>query len=238
MANGEWPPYTSEKLTYYGIYSHIVSEAFAMEGIEVKYQFTPWARGYNDVKSGVIDGSITWAKTPEKETEVIFSDPVFIHQKVIFHLTSLDFNWETIEDLKGLSIGATREYTYGHEFDFATKQKMLHVEFTQTDLQSMKKLLASRIDLFPADINVGYNLLHTHFNRQAISLVTHHNRSIQEVYTHVIFSKKNPERSTRLAITFNNGLRKLKAKMTGGKSFTSFQCQTSERDCILRMHND
>lgn len=110
LTNGEWPPFTSKDLKHYGVYSHIVSEAFALEGVTVEYGFFPWARGYNYVKEGNWDGSVTWAPTPDKEKDVWFSDQVFLHTKVFFHLKSFPFDWNTIEDLKGLQIGTTREY--------------------------------------------------------------------------------------------------------------------------------
>ena len=48
LANGEWAPYLSKGLKHSGYMSHIVSEAFAEEGIEVEYVFLPWKRGFED----------------------------------------------------------------------------------------------------------------------------------------------------------------------------------------------
>jgi len=45
LANGEWAPYMSKNLKQAGYMSHIVTEAFAEEGITVKYVFLPWKRG-------------------------------------------------------------------------------------------------------------------------------------------------------------------------------------------------
>ena len=45
LANGEWPPYTSLNLPNLGCDSQVVTEAFALEGIGVEYDFFPWARG-------------------------------------------------------------------------------------------------------------------------------------------------------------------------------------------------
>ena len=50
IANGEWNPYFSENLRYYGVVSRIVKEAFESEGIEVEYVFRPWKRGMEDAK--------------------------------------------------------------------------------------------------------------------------------------------------------------------------------------------
>lgn len=210
LANGEWPPFTSEKLKHYGVYSHIVTEAFALEGLKVEYQFFPWARSYHNVKEGTWDGSLTWAQTPEKKKYVFFSDPVLLHKKVIFHLKPFKFNWRKIDDLKGLRIGAIRGYTYGEEFDQAAKSGSLHVEYTTNEMQNLKKLMTHRIQIFPSDIDVGYDLIRTRFTPEEAGLFTHHEKPIQKAYTCVIFTKKNPEKSRELLAIFNRGLKKLK----------------------------
>ncbi len=210
LANGEWPPFTSEKLNHYGVYSHIVTEAFALEGFEVEYQFFPWARSYHNVKEGTWDGSLTWAPTPDKKKYVFFSDPVFFHKKVIFHLKSFPFDWRTIADLKVFKIGAIREYTYGEEFDRAARSGKIHVEYTTGEIQNLKKLLTHRIHIFPSDIDAGYDLIRTHFTPEEAGLFTHHEKPIQEVYTCVIFTKKNPAKGRELLLIFNRGLEKLR----------------------------
>lgn len=217
LTNGEWPPFTSQNLKHYGVYSHIVSEAFALEGMTVKYEFFPWKRSYVYTKDGDWDGSLTWAPTPEKKREVFFSDPVFQHTKVFFHLKNFSFDWNTIDDLKGISIGATALYTYGDEFDQAVKNGRIEVEYATTDMTSLKKLLERRIQIFPSDIRVGYDLLNTNFTSEEASLFMHHPKPIQETFTCVIFTKKNPEKSRRLMEIFNRGLRKLKENGTYDK---------------------
>lgn len=39
ITNGEWEPFLSEYSYEYGLYSHIVSEAFKLEDIEVEWGF-------------------------------------------------------------------------------------------------------------------------------------------------------------------------------------------------------
>ncbi len=44
LTNGEWQPYLSEDTPHHGFASHIVTEAFALVGVEVEYGFFPWSR--------------------------------------------------------------------------------------------------------------------------------------------------------------------------------------------------
>ncbi|MEE1674402.1 transporter substrate-binding domain-containing protein [Agarivorans aestuarii] len=210
LSSGEWPPFTSKSLAHQGFYSEIVRQAFALENYEVQYQFLPWARAYMYVEQGNVDGSLTWAKTHDKEQEVLFSEPVFWHNKVFFHLSHQPFSWQNIDSLKTLNIGATEKYTYGYAFDLAAEQSELKVEYVSSDLLNLKKLLAGRIDVFPSDIHVGYQLINQHFTSEEAALFTHHPKSVQQTYTHVIFSKKNQQRGEQLLAAFNRGLQKLK----------------------------
>jgi polar amino acid transport system substrate-binding protein len=210
LTNGEWPPFTSKTLKHYGVYSHIVSEAFALEGVKVEYGFFPWPRAYHYVKKGEWDGSVTWAPTLEKEKDVWFSDPVFYHTKVFFHRKQFSFDWNTLQDLKDLPIGATAQYTYGHEFDQAAKDGTLIVDYATRDIQNFRKLLAGRFLLFASDIDVGYDLLKKYFSPEESVLVTHHAKPIQQTGTCVIFNKGAPDKSQRLLGLFNRGLKKLR----------------------------
>ncbi len=44
LTNGEWQPYLSKDAPHHGFASHIVTEAFALVGVEVEYGFFPWKR--------------------------------------------------------------------------------------------------------------------------------------------------------------------------------------------------
>ncbi len=83
IANGEWPPYQSEQLKNFGFISQITSEAFASEGIKVKYTFFPWKRAYEQVKKGNIDGAIFWIWNEDRDKIFYFSD-LLVEVKYVF----------------------------------------------------------------------------------------------------------------------------------------------------------
>ncbi len=58
LTNGEWQPYLSKDVPHFGIASHIVTEAFALVGVEVEYGFFPWARSMKLAKVGRWDGRV------------------------------------------------------------------------------------------------------------------------------------------------------------------------------------
>lgn len=52
LSTNEWPPFLSESMKHNGVAAHIVREAFAAEGITVRYVFLPWKRAYHEALSG------------------------------------------------------------------------------------------------------------------------------------------------------------------------------------------
>ncbi|WP_163831367.1 type 2 periplasmic-binding domain-containing protein [Spartinivicinus ruber] len=71
IANGEWQPYTSNKMKNYGVVTHIVTEAFKVEGINVTYDWLPWKRAYQSVVDGKLDASPGWIQTEQENARSI-----------------------------------------------------------------------------------------------------------------------------------------------------------------------
>ncbi len=208
ISNGEWLPYHSKKIAHYGAGSRIVSEAFALEGIKVKWGFFPWARGYMYAVKGEWDASIGWIKTPEREKEVLFSKPVYGGKWVFFYLKDHPFDWKTMEDLKGFRIGATANYTYGEAFEKNEKHKIIHVERVTKEKQNFAKLLLGRIQLFVHALDGGYATLRKHFSPEQIRKITHHPKPVQIVDYHLVFTKN--DKNERMVKLFNKGLKHLR----------------------------
>ncbi len=209
ITNGEWPPYLSEHLKHYGVASRIVTEAFAQEGVQVEYGFFPWARALNEVKIGTWDAGAVWFRSPERDIDFIISDPVVDVQYVLFHLKSKPIDWDTLEDLKQYTIGATLVYDYGEQFQKAEEAGEIKVERVPSDEQNFKKLLAGRIDVFPLDIEVGYSMLKDTFTPEQIALLTHHPKPIRTASLHLLLSRKVEENEARAEV-FNRGLKTLR----------------------------
>jgi len=212
LSNGEWPPWLSGDLPDYGIASHIITEAFAVEGIIVEYGFFPWARAKQLAAKGIWDGTVVWSRTAEREREFYYSDKIIEVAHVFFHLKSYRFNWQSIADLKGIPIGATLSYNYGDEFAKAEKNGLITVKRVPKDETNLKKILTGRIKIFPLGRQVGYHMIKKNFSPAEAELFTYHPNLIKKSPTyHLLISKKiNSERAKRLLAQFNRGLRTLK----------------------------
>lgn len=209
LTNGQWPPYLGADLPYHGIASRIVSEAFALENIEVQWEFHPWARSLKMAADGQRDGSALWLPSQEREQTFYVSDPVIETHYHLFHLKDRPFDWHSVDDLRGLRLAATRGYDYGKAFHNAEAAGELQLTYLNSDEQGFRQLLARRIDLFPLDKVVAYDLLRSHFSSAERQRLTFHPRALRSDSLHLLLSRKVPGNAERMA-RFNQGLEQLR----------------------------
>ncbi|WP_426416365.1 substrate-binding periplasmic protein [Aestuariirhabdus sp. LZHN29] len=209
LSNSEWPPYFSAHQKHNGIGSHIVSEAFALEGITVEYRFFPARRALELAKSGDYDGTVGWQLNDERKKHLIASDIVWESSWVFFHLVTTPFEWETFEDLRGRSIGGTEGYMYSPEFQKAVQEGLLHLDRAASDDQGFRKLLLGRLELFPQLKEVGYYQINQLFTPSGQRQFTHHAKPFGDHKDQLLLSNKHPK-SRQLMDRFNRGLIKLR----------------------------
>ena len=91
----------------------------------------------------------------------------------------------------------------------SAKAKRINVQIVTSDLQNLQKLAKGRIDLFPATLVTGSNLILNHLESASAKLITHHPQLLAETKGHLLFPKIRPE-SIELRYIFNKGLQKIK----------------------------
>jgi polar amino acid transport system substrate-binding protein len=211
ITSGEWEPYLSKDIYKYGLDSHIVTEAFRLEGIDVEWGFFPWQRAYENARDmNNWDASCCWWPDNETKSEFLVSDTITKTSFVFYHLKSYKFDWDSLQDLEGITIGGTSEYHYGNEFMDAIEAKKLSVEYTSKDEFNYKKLLAGRIQIFPNDPSVGKAQIRNNLSKQEAKLLTYHPKKFGASTLHLIMSK-NHNRNKYYLEKFNAGLKKMKA---------------------------
>ncbi|MCX4026908.1 transporter substrate-binding domain-containing protein [Endozoicomonas sp. SM1973] len=192
LAGGEWPPYVSESLKYYGITPRILTEVFATQDITVRYQFTSWARALEMVRKGKADGTFLWSKTSEREKDFFYSkEPIGNISYVFFHLKDNPFAWSSFEDLRGKRIAATIGYHYSDEFNRYEKEGLININRVKSDLQLLKMLYKQRVDIIPHDLTVGYYEINKHFPESLKKLFTNHPLPIKKKPAYLLMSKNN-----------------------------------------------
>jgi len=209
IGNGEWPPFISQHIKNYGAVCHIITEAFALENVQVIYKWAPWKRAFIQTRRGEYDATAGWMMTPERKENFYYSDSILKSQKVFFHLKSFPFDWNKITDLKDLRIGTVQGYTYGPEFDQAIEDKIVTVQETTAEIYNFRKLMIARLDIYPQELEIGYEHIIREFPPDQAKLFTHHPKPLAQTTHHLIFSKKN-KKNRILSERFERGLIKLK----------------------------
>jgi polar amino acid transport system substrate-binding protein len=214
LGSGEWLPFQSNQLKHGGVVSHVVLEAFKLQGIDVALKYFPWKRNYEMAKQGKLTGTFVWSKKPGREEHFLFSDVVMRDLPVLFYRKDNPINWEpeTWASLKGLNVGATLGYSYLENFIEYETNGTFNVERVASDGLNFRKLFAKRIDVFPATLEAGYGLLQDIFTDTEVDQLTYvaqMRASYEPESYHLILSKAYPG-AQDLMEKFNKGLLELK----------------------------
>ncbi len=210
ITNGEWQPFLSKDAPHHGFASHIVTEAFALVGVEVEYGFFPWSRAMKLAREGIWDGTAVWGTSEERLQQFHFTDAVVPTTYVFFHLKSTAFDWDDYDDLGDLKVGGTVAYSYSEAFEAAEASGVFRTIRGRSDEVSLKNLLKGRIDVFPGEVMVTYEQIRDTFSEQESALFTHHAKPIVDKPLFVLLNKDVPG-NERMLDLFNDGLRQLKA---------------------------
>lgn len=221
IAVGDWPPYLSENLKHNGIVGHLLSDVFSEAGYDVTLTFFPWPRAYSAAKIGKQNMTGVWMHKPEREKDFYYSDPVLNEQFVFFHLKTTQFNWDTLDDLKGMVIGGGSEYSYGTEFDNALEAGLISIERVPTKLQNWRKLLLGRIAVYPEELNVGYSSLKQHYPQDKADFFTHHPKPLLNNLSYLLFPKSS-SKSLQLIKVFNKKLKEFRESGRYDQYFKAF----------------
>lgn len=209
LTNGEWPPYLGEHLPHHGVASRIVSEAFALQGITVAWEFHPWVRSLQLAQSGKRSGSAVWMYNNEREKSFFYSDPVLESGFYLFHRKDYLFDWRQISDLGKRRIVGTRGYDYGDAFQQAEAKGQLRINRVTSDETGFRQLIAGRVDVFPADKVVGFDMLHQYFSAADRAKLTFHPQPLRLDSLHLLMSREVPGNAEVMA-RFNQGLAQLR----------------------------
>ncbi|MDM8540574.1 transporter substrate-binding domain-containing protein [Desulfococcaceae bacterium HSG9] len=146
----DYPPYEFEfpKGDLKGFDVEVTEEAFRRAGIKVRFEFFPWKRAMQMVKEGNATGALSCAKMPDRESFIIFSDP--ISRMTDIFLVRKDYKGPDISyyaQLKKLKliVGTVR----GDAYIERCKAFGIPYDLSPSYEVAKKKLIDGRIDIMP-----------------------------------------------------------------------------------------
>lgn len=206
---GEWAPFTSEKDPNGKVAETLVREVFALEGLDVEYNYYPWKRSYERIKNGKSDGTFPWFVNPDRgdhEYFIISQERLFRDREVFFYRVDRPFDWNDYSDLKKYVVGGV--IGYSHVTQLANHG--IKVEIVSNEAQNYRKLMAGRVDVVPGSRIVGYHMIQQMYPEAQSRMIKHHSKPLREADMFIFFSRKNPK-SHALDEAFSRGMKKLKS---------------------------
>lgn len=204
LATGEWRPYSSSEMEGYGEFTKMVTTIMEEMGHTPEYRFYPWARCFDAVVKGRIWAAFPYSYNEERGEQVWFSDPLSVSRTVFFYFelpgTRKEFNVKQLSDLSQYKIGGVTGYFYAP----ILKRAGLEVDYANSEVQSLEKLLLGRIELIPMNDAVGRECIKAHFPDRVDQFKTlDFELSVNEL--RLIVSRSYPN-SKQLLESFNKAL--------------------------------
>lgn len=126
-----------------------------------EYKLYPWKRAFYSAKVGK-GGIIGFSKNSERQKIFDYTDVMYYDEVVLVVLKGKEFDYQSIDDLKGKRVGIQLGASYGDAFEKA-KNSIMTVDEDNNSEQRLLKLLADRIDvavLGPGKASVNYFINH------------------------------------------------------------------------------
>lgn len=153
-----WAPYAYEEDGQpKGIDYEVTAEVFKRLGIEVDWQFMPWRRCMLMVDQGLADGVLDIFQTTLRSSQLFYpNEPLSEVEFVLFQANDRPHAVNSLDDLRGLTVGTSAGYDYGQAF---LESPLFRREAAPTQEANFGKLQRGRIDLVITDRRVGRHVL-------------------------------------------------------------------------------
>ncbi|MCW8333234.1 substrate-binding periplasmic protein [Vibrio paucivorans] len=208
IAAGEWPPFIGEQLEDFGHVGHTIQQVFARQGYSVEFHFYPWKRAYKKASEGEYVATAVWMFTEERTEHFMFSDPVAQEQFVFFHLKENPFQWQSLSNLKGKTLGGGLGYSYGESLDTLINDEQVTIKRVESPEKAFQLLKYRRVELVPEEKHIGMFAL-SKMPIDTQELITYNPKPFLSNDNFLMFSKAHPDAKKLLTI-FNQGLKQFK----------------------------
>lgn len=206
VTGNDFAPFTGETLPQGGMLTEVVQAAFKAVGLSYEVRFMPWKRGYDGVVAGKYLGSFPYVRTPEREPEVLYSDPLMEVRQLVYLSARTPMEFRGPQDFKGRSVCAPVGYALPVELTAMVANGDLTRE-SPADLPACVRMVATdRVDAFIIDEFTGQAAVAYVVAERDIRVAE---QPYARVGQHLILSRANPEAEAVMA-AFNSGLKKLK----------------------------
>ncbi|WP_219269810.1 ABC transporter substrate-binding protein [Pseudomonas sp. Xaverov 259] len=153
-----WAPYVyDDKGSMRGLDYETTVIVFQRLGVEVEWQFLPWKRCLAMLDQGHADGALDIFHSHERDALLLYpSEPLSAVEFVLFYANDRPHPAQTLDDLRGLTVGTSPGYLYGEAF---SESSLFDHEPAPSHEANFGKLSLGRIDLVITDRRVGQHVI-------------------------------------------------------------------------------
>lgn len=153
-----WAPYVyDDKGSMRGLDYETTVIVFQRLGVEVEWQFLPWKRCLAMLDQGHADGALDIFHSHERDALLLYpSEPLSAVEFVLFYANDRPHPAQTLDDLRGLTVGTSPGYLYGEAF---SESSLFDREPAPSHEANFGKLSLGRIDLVITDRRVGQHVI-------------------------------------------------------------------------------
>lgn len=205
IAAAELEPHSGALLQDNGWVPRVISEALVGSDYQPQFQFLPFRRALMLAQKGGFEVVLPLYISAERKTSLLFSAPLGISQTVLFYRKAKPLTFETVADLKGLSVAIMRGARVSDEFDNASHFKRVEVTSYQ---QQVSMLMLGRVDALVGEEFIVRAVIARNQKPVAELLQAESALATQGIYAAV--SKAVPDADAKIA-AINLGLEKIKA---------------------------
>ncbi len=216
-AANPYPPFLDPSSPKEGLAIELLRAAFKTQGYDLKWEKVPWARAMLGVKNWTYDFLPTAWMTEERKASFAFSEPYGENVVVFIKKKGDDFEYTSLDSLKGKKVGVVNGYGYGDEFLTST---LFTREMSTNLLINIKKLLIGRIDLTLEDAIVARSTI-MKADPSLIDQIEFTKGALSAIPFHIAVGLSNPH-CQEVISAFNKGLVEIKANGTYEKIMASY----------------
>lgn len=207
VATSEWLPYVGQDLPNHGLAIDIVNTALQRAGYEPVVEIKNWSRTLEGANVGVYDLIAAAWYSNERARQFTFSKPYLYNEIKILKRADSNFEFNSLADLQGKSIGVVEDYAYGDAFAQVQAEKVA-VPYV---LLNIYKVLKGEVDLTLGDERVlGYEIEHNIDDGSELVILPN---PLTRKSLHIAVSKQNP-RHEEIARAFDTAIDSMRADGT------------------------
>ncbi len=145
--NTDFPPfhYVVDQ-QHRGLDADLIREAFSrLPEYEVQYKFLPVRRAILELEWGSLDMTTGFSSRMREKTAYIVKTPLHWSFNKVAVLKGMEFNFEGLEDLRGIDVAILNGSRLGQEFDQAVSKGKIQAHYVDSFEDTVKMLTSGRM---------------------------------------------------------------------------------------------